>query len=121
MFFGALIIGAHCCACFWIMLSSFNDYNWLANKIASLSGGGEEITLEDNLDCYFIALYFTIQTITTVGYGDVNPANMSERIFVICLMLAGVIAFSFIAGGLTGLITALDEKNSEISATDDRL
>jgi hypothetical protein len=45
MFAGGLILGAHVCACFWIMMSQFNDYNWLTNKITSLAGGGEEISL----------------------------------------------------------------------------
>lgn len=77
--------------------------------------------MDNKVRVYFIAVYFIMQTVTTVGYGDVNPTNTKERIFLICLMLVGVVAFSFIAGGLTSIIQALDEKNSEDSAVEAKL
>jgi len=66
-------------------------------------------------------VYFIVQTIATVGYGDVNPTNTKERIFLICLMLIGVVAFSFIAGGLTSILQAIDEKSSEDGAVDAKI
>lgn len=66
-------------------------------------------------------MYFIVQTVATVGYGDVNPTNTKERIFLICLMLIGVVAFSFIAGSLTSILQAIDEKNSEDGAVDAKI
>jgi hypothetical protein len=54
-----------------------------------------------------------LQTITTVGYGDVNPVNTAERVFVIVAMLFGVFAFSIISGALASLMTSFDEKEGE--------
>jgi voltage-gated potassium channel len=36
------------------------------------------------------ALYFTISTITTVGYGDITASNTGSKIFVIFIILIGV-------------------------------
>ena len=49
-------------------------------------------------------MYFIVQTITTVGYGDYSPANSLERIFVIVLMLIGVIGFAFMSGALSSIL-----------------
>ena len=49
---------------------------------------------------YLASVYFTITTITTVGYGDVTISTKIEKIFCIFLMLVGVLAFSFVSGSL---------------------
>jgi len=82
-------------------------------KVEGLNEGGEEIDIEkDNVKMYFISLYFVMQTITTVGYGDVSPTNTKERIFIVILMLIGVISFSFISGSLSSIIQSYDDQVS---------
>lgn len=34
-------------------------------------------------------MYWSVQTLTTVGYGDVSPNNVYERCFAIASMLFG--------------------------------
>jgi len=41
---------------------------------------------------------------STVGYGDVSPANSKERIFAIILMFFGVFGFAFISGNLSSVM-----------------
>ena len=53
---------------------------------------------------YTIGLYWTITTITTVGYGDISATNMAERIVACIIMVIGVIAFSFSTGSLSSII-----------------
>ncbi len=43
----------------------------------------------ENVDL-FISLYWTIATITTIGYGDVVPHTVVGRIFSITIMISGV-------------------------------
>jgi len=77
-------------------------------------GSGEKIDeTGDHLKYYFISLYFTIQTCTTVGYGDVNPAHTGERVFVIFLMLIGVLLFSFMSGSLASVLQAYDDHEQQ--------
>jgi hypothetical protein len=59
-----------------------NEVNWIETK--SLEGAS-------NFDLYISALYFSITTITTVGYGDIAGFSTNERIFCILLMIGGVI------------------------------
>lgn len=65
-------------------------------------------------DLYITALYFTVTTIVTVGYGDITPKNSPEMCFVIFLMLIGVGSFSFATGALSSIIAALDSKETDL-------
>ncbi len=44
------------------------------------------------------ALYMTVITITTIGYGEVFPLSTAGRVFTILLSLAGVFVLFFMAG-----------------------
>lgn len=50
-----------------------------------------------------MAFYWTITTITTVGYGDIEGTNDLERIFCSIIMIIGVILFSFANGALASI------------------
>lgn len=82
---------------------------------------GETIAEDDDYSRYFISLYFIVQTVTTVGYGDVNPTSRVERIFVVVTMLIGVFTFSFVSGGLASLLQAIDDQSSSDQATESKL
>lgn len=47
------------------------------------------------------SLYFTVITLTTIGYGDLHPTTDVSKIFTIFFVLAGV---SFILGFLNFII-----------------
>ena len=49
-------------------------------------------------------MYFTVTTITTVGYGDIYATETAERMLGILTMLIGVIAFSFSTGSLSSIV-----------------
>ncbi len=36
------------------------------------------------------AIYFSVATLTTVGYGDLHPTNDLSRLFTVCYILFGV-------------------------------
>lgn len=101
----------HVTASLYIMLSQFDERNWLKLRIQGYIDSGEDIDIEkDYFKIYFVALYFVIQTIATVGYGDVNPQNTKERVFVIFLMLVGVTSFSFVTGTISSILMSYDEQ-----------
>jgi predicted branched-subunit amino acid permease len=62
-------------------------------------------------DMYTVSLYWVVQTIATVGYGDVSLQNTNERGFALTIMIIGVLAFSYASGTLTSMIMDLDFKN----------
>ena len=59
---------------------------------------------------YFVAFYYTITTITTVGYWDVEGTNTLERLISIINEVIGVIFFSIIVSKLAN-ITSLNDLN----------
>ena len=59
---------------------------------------------------YTVGIYWTITTITTVGYGDISATNTTERIVASIIMVIGVIAFSFSTGALSSIIANADSR-----------
>ena len=62
----------HIVACMWVFATTFSDEgqpSWI------LATGMAEETVPNK---YLIALYFTVTTITTVGYGDISANNPIE-------------------------------------------
>jgi len=49
---------------------------------------------------WFDALYMTVMTITTVGYGEVHKLDAAGRAFTIVLMLSGIFTLFYAAGEL---------------------
>jgi len=64
---------AHWCACGWEYIATDSDgTDWI-----KLDSPGR-YSLKDQ---YIGALYFSITTMLTVGYGDIIPATTSQRCF----------------------------------------
>ena len=54
-----------------------------------------------------------MQTITTVGYGDMPGLNATERIFQSLIMIIGVALFSFANGAVASLVQNYDTSEAE--------
>ena len=48
-------------------------------------------------------------TLTTIGYGDLIPANTNERILAMIIMLVGVAMYSYVMGSFTEMIGNYDK------------
>jgi hypothetical protein len=65
-------------------------------------------------DLYVLAFYFSVTSMTTVGYGDMSGSNSIERIFCIVLMVIGVVVFTFISGSLSSVLSNFDSTNASL-------
>ena len=65
---------------------------------------------------YIASLYFTVTTITTVGFGDISGGTNTEKTICIVLMLIEVISFSFATGTLSSILSNLDSSNAKLKA-----
>ena len=57
---------------------------------------------------YLRSIYWTITTMTTVGYGDITPARSVEYILTIGVMLLGASMYAFIIGQIASVFSNLD-------------
>lgn len=99
--FGFLLL-CHIICCLWAIgaqLEADVSETWLGS-------------LDENDSQYLTSFYFTVTTITTVGYGDISGSTKSEKVFCILIMVIGVIAFSIASGSLASIITSYDTKNA---------
>ena len=65
---------------------------------------GEEIDTLNDFEKYTTALYWSVVTFTTVGYGDFSPVNSLEQIFGIVYMICNVVLMAWVIGSITLLI-----------------
>ncbi|XP_078274038.1 voltage-gated delayed rectifier potassium channel KCNH8 isoform X1 [Rhinoraja longicauda] len=53
---------------------------------------------------YIAALYFTLSSLTSVGFGNVSANTEAEKIFSICTMLIGALMHALVFGNVTAII-----------------
>ena len=66
----------------------------------------------ENSELYAISFYWTITTITTVGYGDITASSYGEYWFSSFIMIIGVISFSLANGSLSLILSQIDTKDA---------
>src|SRR5438270_752468 len=65
----------------------------------------------------WLAFWWAIQTVTTVGYGDVVPKQTSGKFFAAILMLGGLSIISIITATVTS--ASVTRRQAELQATGD--
>ncbi|KAM4026655.1 voltage-gated delayed rectifier potassium channel KCNH8 isoform 1-T1 [Anomaloglossus baeobatrachus] len=56
---------------------------------------------------YIASLYFTLSSLTSVGFGNVSANTDAEKIFSICIMLIGALMHALVFGNVTAIIQRL--------------
>ena len=64
---------------------------------------------------YMTSVYWTITTLTTVGYGDIVAKNTEERMFTAFIMIIGVFIYSYTIGSLSSLLSNLDARKEQLN------
>jgi len=94
-----ILVAAHLVACGWIYIGGVGRY----------TSSGDYTS---NGAVYLEAFYWTITTLTTIGYGDITPDNPIQFIYVIVVMLMGAATYGFIIGNIASIIANLDISKS---------
>ncbi|XP_076953994.1 potassium channel AKT1-like [Bidens hawaiensis] len=107
------IFAVHCAGCFYYYIAA--DYpdpsrTWI---------GTDNTAFKDQklVDRYVTSMYWSITTLTTVGYGDLHAQNRREMIFVICYMLFNLGLTSYLIGNMTNLVVHGTSKTRQFRDT----
>lgn len=68
----------------------------------------------DMLSQYIQAMYWSITTLTTIGYGDMTPTDNLGRVFTMGVMLSGVAMYSLVIGNVSGMILSASKHHEEV-------
>ena len=106
-FLASILLLMHWLACIWFFsafASGFPADSWAARA---------SIVDSDPVAQYIRSMYWTITTMTTVGYGDITPARSFEYILAAIIMLMGASLYAFIIGSIASLLGSIQAaKNS---------
>eukprot|EP00930_Biecheleria_cincta_P035403 TRINITY_DN2434_c0_g4_i1.p1 TRINITY_DN2434_c0_g4~~TRINITY_DN2434_c0_g4_i1.p1 ORF type:complete len:748 (-),score=144.23 TRINITY_DN2434_c0_g4_i1:36-2279(-) len=95
-----------------ILLLTVLACHWLACFLGVFDEGGinKYLSLESPSlgERYIAALYWAVMTLTTVGYGDIIPTTVQERLYVMFAMMIGSAFFGYVIGCITSVITDMD-------------
>ena len=90
---GAIMIIIHWIACGWMIVTP--------------QTGMDPVTY------YNYALYWTVTTLTTVGYGDITPTSNIGRIYSMGIMLVGAATYGIIIANFSRMIMLADKYKEE--------
>jgi hypothetical protein len=107
-----ITLASHWIGCIWcytafLEVGSFDDSlldhpNWIANwyKLSYIEGGMNPIGWQNAMSRYFLSLFWAVQSITSIGYGNIQPVTLTEYAVASVLMLVCGIYWSYIIGKL---------------------
>ncbi|XP_060884421.1 potassium voltage-gated channel subfamily H member 4 isoform X2 [Labrus mixtus] len=112
---------AHWMACIWYMIGRMEiettdtwEISWLHELGKRLDTpyinntvGGPTVR-----SSYIAALYFTLSSLTSVGFGNVCANTDAEKIFSICTMLVGALMHALVFGNVTAIIQRMYSRRS---------
>ena len=91
---------------YWLLLTA----HWLACGWLALGGN---TTLADQVVVYGFrrylrALYWSVTTLSTIGYGDLTPATDRQIAFTMVVMFLGVAIYGYVIGNVASLLANID-------------
>ena len=103
-----ILLLVHVAGCVWYLIARLDDsasQSWLQRY---------DLVNVNEVDLYIASVYYVTQIITTIGFGDIVPVTISERIYSLALMFIGICTYSYIVGSLSTIVqTADSEANSK--------
>ncbi|XP_067097897.1 potassium voltage-gated channel subfamily H member 5-like [Osmerus mordax] len=110
---------AHWLACIWYSIGDYEVINEATNTIKTdswlyqlassigtpyrynISGSGQWEGGPSKDTLYISSLYFTMTSLTTIGFGNIAPTTDGEKIFSVAMMMVGSLLYATIFGNVT--------------------
>ena len=84
-------------------------------------GGGVLMRVLDHAEYsnIWVGMWWALQTVTTVGYGDVTPRHTSGRLVAVLVMLEGIAFLTIVIAAITSTFVARAAKEREFAEAAD--
>ncbi|XP_071493337.1 voltage-gated delayed rectifier potassium channel KCNH8-like [Diadema antillarum] len=108
----AFALLAHWLACIWFVIGRQElkrneegwDLGWINELGDQLKTPVHNRSLPYNDSIYITALYYTLSSLTSVGFGNVSANTNTEKIFTILVMFLGALCHAAVFGNVTAII-----------------
>jgi len=124
-FFTMLMLITHWMANLWAMtLFLVEESEGLPRWVDALTEmeSNVEIKTKDSFwKLYIACAYFTSYTITSVGYGDIGPKNILERIVCTLMIFVSGISWALVLAQVTGIVGHMDAEDQNFRKVMDEL
>ena len=104
-----LFLFIHLSACVFYFIAKLEDFSpdcWVT-RLGMID--------KSPFEMYITSFYWSLTTVTTVGYGDVYSHTISERVYNLFIMSFGVVMYSFAIGFISSVVEQIDQKTSEMN------
>lgn len=111
----ALTFLVHLTSCAWYFVASMDDFShdtWI------MRGNYQDRSDTDN---YLSSVYFTLTVLDTIGYGDIVPKTVNERILCIFWITFGISFYSYTISNLTLIFSNIKSRENFIEQKEDTL
>lgn len=108
------LFSVHCGACLFHLIADLNGdpkKTWIGLSVENF----KDIPVWDK---YFISAYWSLVTVTSIGYGDLHPVNTQEMVFDIIYLLYILGLTSYIIGNFTNLIVESTNRTRKFVSMD---
>lgn len=108
-FFLLVFFTLHLSACFWICIGSygmkFNKPNWI---------GSAGLTDTNSFSKYLAAVYFLLETMQTIGYGDLPPQNSYEMLYIMLIQIFSIGFFAYLISCILEVVSNFNSDYNEM-------
>jgi hypothetical protein len=97
-----VLVFLHVIACAWFLvpfMEGFPEDSW------TVAEGLQSAPVTSQ---YIRSAYWSVVTMTTVGFGDITPGRDVEYVFTIIVVLLGASMYAFIVGNIASLLSNVD-------------
>eukprot|EP01029_Cantina_marsupialis_P032074 TRINITY_DN94_c0_g2_i2.p1 TRINITY_DN94_c0_g2~~TRINITY_DN94_c0_g2_i2.p1 ORF type:complete len:727 (-),score=210.67 TRINITY_DN94_c0_g2_i2:493-2673(-) len=112
----AVVALGHWLACLWYFAA---DSDYFGEETNWVTSGGYDT--ESEWTCYLTSVYWSVMTLSTIGYGDISATNNVERVVAIIAMSIGGATYAYVVSSLCGLVANMDPASTAFDQDSDHL
>jgi len=122
-----MVVVAHWFACAWSFVAYFEtqfnfsvegittSLNWINNwyQNSYIEGGINPLGDENFMDRYVLSLFWAVQTITSIGFGNILPVSRAEWWIACVLQLLAGFCWAFFIGAFVSAVDSVSAHETE--------